>query len=54
MLLVWTNKRTPDLRADFFVPITTVTLEIELQMPPTPQLVKRGEDLLIQALWKQG
>ena len=27
---------------------------IELQVPPTPQLVKRGVDLLIQALWKQG
>ena len=24
----------------------TVTLEIELQVPPTPQLVKRGEDLI--------
>ena len=42
MLLVWTYKRTPDLRADLFVPIMTVTLEIELQVPPTPQLVKRG------------
>ena len=26
---------------------------IELQVPSTPQLVKRGVDL-IQALWKQG
>ena len=34
MLLVWTNKRTPGLRA-----------EIELQVSPTPQLVKRGGDL---------
>ena len=45
MLLVWTNKRTPGLRADLFVPIMTVTLEIELQVSPTPQLVKRGGDL---------
>ena len=45
MLLVWTNKRTPGLRAGLFVPIITVTMEIELQVPPTPQLVKRGVDL---------
>ena len=45
MLLVWTNERTPGLRAGLFVPIMTVTMEIELQVPPTPQLVKRGVDL---------
>ena len=45
MLLVWTNKRAPGLRAYLFVPIMTVTLEIDLQVSPTPQLVKRGGDL---------
>ena len=64
MLLVWTNKRTPGLRADLFVPIMTVTLEIELQVPPTPQLGKRGGDLtytgpmevgmIASFLWFQG
>ena len=29
MLLLGTNQRTPGLRADFFVPVMTVTLEIE-------------------------
>ena len=27
---------------------------IELQVPPTHQLVKRGEDLTYTGLWKQG
>ena len=27
---------------------------IELQVPPTPQLVKRGVDLTYTGLWKQG
>ena len=64
MLLVWTNKGTPGLIPDLFVPIMTVTLEIELQVPPTPQLVKRGVDLtytgpmeagmIAGSLWFQG
>ena len=41
MLLVLTNKGTPGLRVDLFVPIMTVTPEIELQLPPTPQLKGR-------------
>ena len=54
MLLVLTNKGTVGLRADFLVLIMTVTLEIELQVPSTPQLVKGERMLLIHAQWKQG
>ena len=45
MLLVLTNKGTPGLRANFFCPYHDSYPGIELQVPPTPQLVKRGEDL---------
>ena len=45
MPLGWTKKGTPGLRVDFFVPIMTVTPEIELQLPPTPQLKGRGSCL---------
>ena len=45
MLLGWTKKGTPGLRVDLFVPIMTVTPEIELQLPPTPQLKGRGSYL---------
>ena len=45
MLLRWTKKGTPGLRVVFFVPIMTVIPEIELQLPPTPQLKGRGSCL---------
>ena len=38
----------------FFVPIMTVTMEIELQVPLTPQLVKRGVDLTYTGLMEAG